>query len=245
MLGKGHVLLMSWWHEILHQLNTRMVNDGSWYDTCYICYMIFRLLHLSHHISTGKQDLFQGFFPSNPGGLDSFRSVEATKNWWPKVAPTATFLLLRVRWAEVGVTKLTTATRTTTTTTTRGYKRRKLEEWSTAPKKDMVKFSGKSVSSNNDIVFFFRNLWRLTFHPGRSRDAIDKRWVTNAVRSYDVLILEGAAPEILITVFLYSVLLTLTYLKVLILFRAKNVIPFCWWVQLTSAFQGAVWRKLA
>lgn len=117
-------VMYCWWHEILHQLNTRMVNDGSWYDTCYICYMIFRLLHLSHHISTGKQDLFQGFFPSNPGGLDSFRSVEATKNWWPKVAPTATFLLLRVRWAEVGVTKLTTATRTTTTTTTRGYKRR-------------------------------------------------------------------------------------------------------------------------
>jgi len=40
--------------------------------------------------------------------------------------------------------------------------------------------------------------------------------------SYDVLILEGATPEILITVFLYSVLLPLTYLKVLILLRAKT-----------------------
>ena len=180
-------------HDMIH------VTYVTWFSGFYIYLIIFQ------HISTGKQDLFQGFFPSNPGGLDGFRSVEATKNWWPKVAPTATFLLLRVRWAEVGVTKLTTATRTTTTTTTRGYKRRKLEEWSTAPPKNMVEFSGKSVSSNNDIVFLFRNLWRLTFYPGPSAmpfQAEDKRWVTNAVRSYDVLILEGAAPEILIAVFL-------------------------------------------
>lgn len=37
------------------------------------------------------------FFHPTPVAWTVKRSVEATKNWWPKVAPTATFLLLRVR----------------------------------------------------------------------------------------------------------------------------------------------------
>ena len=160
----------------------------------------------------------QRFLPSTPVAW-WFRSVEATKNWWPKVAPTATFLLLRVRWAEVN--------NSNEDNDDNNDQEEELTKWSTVPpKKRYGRVFRESISSKNDIAFFLQEFVTFDVSPRSIRDAIGQRktkdGVTNAVRSYDVLILEGATPEILITVFLYSVLLTLTYLKVLILLRAKT-----------------------
>lgn len=73
------------------------------------------------------------------------------------------------------------------------------------PKKGYGRVFRESVSSNNDIAFFVQEFVTFDVSPRSIGDAISsgrQKMGDECSGSYDVLILEGAAPEILISVFL-------------------------------------------